>query len=479
MSTASNREKWNARVQLVMQETGWDRASTVERLKSARASFGIKSKAYCRFKLYKYPEAELNEIYQVLKIQRDKNKENKEACYQSTMESRGCTWEEAKTEVERRRFRLGIRYWEYLKYKVYNMPEDVLEVCYRHAVTKEEFRKKTEHRERAYEESEHAIQKVMEKTGWTRDETLNKMEEARQAIGCSYQEFFYKEYFIFHLYEMMEAQQKRIALYHHSRMVTQKYMVDHAFAKILKNKEATNLYFSEMVKRAWCINTKVSYEEFVSAFQNCKRVIFKPVKGHKGEGIRLYDLSLDLMRLVYEDIKAAEPGIVEEYVVQHPDISALSPNSVNTLRVVTICLKDRPVADTGANSVILYSVMRIGGGHSIIDNFHRGGMCAVVDLKSGRLITDGTNMEGDVFVHHPYTGRQIKDFEIPFFKEALDMVRKACDKSLTQGYIGWDVAITATGPELIEANMVPGIDLLSTPYGVYKEDSLHILEPFM
>ncbi|MDQ9790964.1 sugar-transfer associated ATP-grasp domain-containing protein, partial [Acinetobacter baumannii] len=59
---------------------------------------------------------------------------------------------------------------------------------------------------------------------------------------------------------------------------------------------------------------------------------------------------------------------------------------------------------------IAYASLRIGGGTSIIDNFHGGGMVAVADLKTGELVTDGADMAGNVYKTHPMTGIMIKGF---------------------------------------------------------------------
>ncbi|HET6556569.1 MAG TPA: sugar-transfer associated ATP-grasp domain-containing protein, partial [Prolixibacteraceae bacterium] len=53
---------------------------------------------------------------------------------------------------------------------------------------------------------------------------------------------------------------------------------------------------------------------------------------------------------------------------------------------------------------------------------------------------------------HPITKQQIIGFHVPFWNETLQMIKKAALLHPENKSIGWDIAITANGPELIEGN---------------------------
>jgi hypothetical protein len=54
--------------------------------------------------------------------------------------------------------------------------------------------------------------------------------------------------------------------------------------------------------------------------------------------------------------------------------------------------------------------------------------------------------------YHPVTDVKIRGFQVPFWKESLEMVKDAALRHPQNRSIGWDVVITEKGPGLIEGN---------------------------
>ena len=138
-----------------------------------------------------------------------------------------------------------------------------------------------------------------------------------------------------------------------------------------------------------------------------------------------------------------------------------------------------PVTADGKYMDIAYTSLRIGGGTSIVDNFHSGGMVANVDMGTGSIITDAVDDNRNVFTHHPMTGIKFRGFKIPYYREALAMVCEAITKNRVQGYLGWDIAIKEDGPILIEINTDPGVVLLTSPYIPEKRGMKYVLEKYL
>ena len=134
-------------------------------------------------------------------------------------------------------------------------------------------------------------------------------------------------------------------------------------------------------------------------------------------------------------------GILEEIVVQHPEMARMCPTSVNTCRIATL-LGDKKQG-------IVYAFLRIGNG-KVMDNVDCGGMAARIDLESGKLLTVGADKAGNTYTKHPITGTDIICFTIPYWEEAKKMCLDAAQKVPQMRFVAWDVAITPNGPTFIE-----------------------------
>ena len=131
-------------------------------------------------------------------------------------------------------------------------------------------------------------------------------------------------------------------------------------------------------------------------------------------------------------------------------MNKLFPTSVNTLRIVT--------AYKNKKCTVLFRAIRIGNGNNVVDNFNHGGMYSVVNEK-GIIYKPAIDKKGNIFVEHPVTNTKIEGFQIPYFKEAIKMVKDASKVVPQVGLVGWDIAITNKGPVMIEGNQLPGYDI--------------------
>ena len=208
-----------------------------------------------------------------------------------------------------------------------------------------------------------------------------------------------------------------------------------------------------------------------NTFSYVSKIIYKPRASTQGNGIKVFILDKDNKKLVYENLKRLPKGIIEGYIKQHPEMCKYSECSVNTIRVVTIRCLD--------NVNILYAAMRMGGGNSVVDNFHAGGILSIVDVDTGCLITDGFDMYGNPFVVHPVTNEKVMGFKIPYWKEVIKLVQKASVIVDGIGYVGWDIAITDNGPILIEGNTSPGSLVLQTPYAIQHRGMKYVVEKYL
>ena len=159
--------------------------------------------------------------------------------------------------------------------------------------------------------------------------------------------------------------------------------------------------------------------------------------GFAAEGVPLSDAAL---------CQRLEGCIVEPYIPQHETLQTLYPLAVASLRIVTVRRK-------GKIHIILAALF-LGAGGSTTSNLHQGGLRVPIDLASGALGEKAIRLQvkRGFYTHHPDSGLPFADFTIPFWPQVLDLVSRAHQCFHRIHSIGWDVAITPSGPIIIEGN---------------------------
>ena len=217
-------------------------------------------------------------------------------------------------------------------------------------------------------------------------------------------------------------------------------------------KNEFNELYSRFIMRDWLYGEDVTNEEVMAFIKKHGRVIVKPNASEAGEGIYILEdtnvSSEQIAKIEGKDV------VVEECVVQHPDLS-FGGNSVNTIRIVTMI-------DSKGIPHILTAALRCGVGDSVVDNFSTGGVGYPVNLEHGLIETFGvqiTNRHRPIYIH-PGTDIVMVGKKIPYWEEVIKMIKEAATVVPQLRYVGWDVAVTQQGPLIIEGNPSPGFGLL-------------------
>lgn len=153
----------------------------------------------------------------------------------------------------------------------------------------------------------------------------------------------------------------------------------------------------------------------------------------------------------------AEQILVSPCMTNHPALAGLALGALSTLRIVT-CRDESHRPETVAAAMRF--PRRVG---AVVDNFHAGGLAAMVDLRNGKLgaATDiGLSRDSGWHDRHPVSGAPISGFAVPFFREAKVLAEAAHRVLGDRVVVGWDVAILADGPTLVEANSFPDLDII-------------------
>lgn len=156
----------------------------------------------------------------------------------------------------------------------------------------------------------------------------------------------------------------------------------------------------------------------------------------------------DLMDELYSTV--IKTGyLFQDVVVQHRELDKLNPSCLNTMRIDTYINPDGKIE-------VISAYIRMSFRNAHVDNITSGGLMVGVDKDKGWLKKEGyTNFKDagtKIFTEHPVTNTVFENFKIPYFSEAKDLVIKAAGLMPGLRLVGWDVAITESGPVLIEGN---------------------------
>ncbi len=222
--------------------------------------------------------------------------------------------------------------------------------------------------------------------------------------------------------------------------------------EIIGDKRLFNLHFAKYVRRGWLYAPEHTDEEIKAFVLDRKELMIKPLRQSKGQGVRketTESIRRDGLDAFVSRAKQ-EQLLLEDVICQHPALSAVNPSSVNTVRIAT-------ARDRAGDVHIVGASLRAGGKDSVLDNLHAGGVQYPIDVESGCIMRGGVKFDGTKNVlYHPSTGCKMIGLQIPNWDIVVDTVKEAGGIPSDLRYIGWDVAVTEDGCELIEANLVQG-----------------------
>lgn len=224
--------------------------------------------------------------------------------------------------------------------------------------------------------------------------------------------------------------------------------------------------FSRYIKRRWLNLEVCSDYDICKLLEGTKSVVFKASFGDSGKEVEVVDVHDDFTaKGIRDKAKEAHYNLVEECVTNHPVIAAFNPNSLNTIRIVSM-RKDNIVK-------ILFAGLRVGAKDARIDNISQGGSVARVDIETG-MINSG-------FYTKASSGATAKSQDrvsavgtsLPYWKETIQLVRDLALEVPDIRFVAWDIAVLPPpfGPEVIEANESFGSVIMQL-YNAYDEEGL-------
>jgi hypothetical protein len=197
-------------------------------------------------------------------------------------------------------------------------------------------------------------------------------------------------------------------------------------------------------------------------------IFIKPADGFCGRGaacwrwtVAAYE-SRDGRKLTAEglaehlyDLAQHAPLLVQPVLRTHPDLTDLSGEALSTVRIVT------GLSRPATTPVIVGAAFKMAGSGECVDNFAAGGLAAPVDIANGRLgMARRKDPTFPPAADHPQTGSKIVGRILPLWNDAVALCLLAHRRFDDVAFVGWDVAITAEGPILVEGNPTFCVELM-------------------
>lgn len=220
--------------------------------------------------------------------------------------------------------------------------------------------------------------------------------------------------------------------------------------KVFYNKIDFLKHFHQFIHRKWIVVKDTAFEDFKEMIESTD-CIAKPIEGTEGIGVfKICAKEVDDWEELYK--RCVKNNILlEECIQSNEELKAFHPNSLNTIRVVTV--------SNGDKFVVFGALFRMGARGSVVDNTHAGGVFAPINVETGMIDIEAVDANNNHYRFHPDTHKQIVGFKIPYWDEIIETCKKASKTIPNIRFAGWDVCVTKDGYiELIEGNHAPDFD---------------------
>lgn len=247
-----------------------------------------------------------------------------------------------------------------------------------------------------------------------------------------------------------------------------RYMTIHRFFKICKklgivlgqgiygNKANEYRAFEKFIKREWIeVDANTPIDDIQSFLKKHHVVIAKPNMGEQGHGVmKIQDDNTEAINELLNERKKTS-FVVEECLRNADAIGCINPSSLNTIRATTFI-------DKQGHLHILSIILRVGAPGAHVDNWGAGGVGYNFDVKTGVCNCLGLDKKNKKYSNHPGSEVKMIGFELPNFEALLEYIKSLTTVIPSARYVGWDIAITPNGFDLVEMNSPAGHDMFQS-----------------
>ncbi|HEY9549956.1 MAG TPA: sugar-transfer associated ATP-grasp domain-containing protein [Kiloniellaceae bacterium] len=191
-------------------------------------------------------------------------------------------------------------------------------------------------------------------------------------------------------------------------------------------------------------------------------LIVKPIRGSYSQDVWLlegYDRATGKLAVAGSSFTPEEFGahclqrkagcLFQELLRPHEDIRSAISDRLCTLRVMLTIEGNEPR--------LTFATWKISTGPHVADNYWReGNLIAKLDQETGRILHCATGLgpRYRLVDRHPKTGLPLAGFQVPFYRESIDLALRASAAFADIRIQAWDIAITDARPVPLEVNSV-------------------------
>ncbi len=279
----------------------------------------------------------------------------------------------------------------------------------------------------------------------------------------------YMDYYLFEMYDMNKQQRSTVLTRGKNNMII-KYFNDKKYFNTFLYKPKFNEKFKKFINRDWILINENSYEKFLKFTNGKVNFIAKPIDGTCGKGIEKINVDETDKKELFNYLIQNKINLLEENITQHDDVNKMYPHSINTIRVITL------YNNKNNKSTVFSAYFRIGNNNKFVDNFNSGGMVVPIDVKTGEIKYNALDKDGNLYDKHPMTQTNIKGYVIPKWDEIIKFSKKLALVEKNIGIVGWDIAVTNKGLDVVEGNEFPGHDIYQLP--PHRTDNIGVIPEF-
>jgi hypothetical protein len=232
-----------------------------------------------------------------------------------------------------------------------------------------------------------------------------------------------------------------------SNQIAQKY-AHPADQHLFHDKLEFDRVFDRYLRREWMVVEEDNADALRAFTERLGTIVTKVPVSQAGLGVHRYHAAeIEDWAAFHRGLRDRGELLVEEVIVQHADLAAVCPGTVNTTRVTAFF--------DGTRTHVLAIAQKFGRG-AVSDQMSFGGFYTMLDER-GHAVGPGYDSHGHVHEFHPDSGVRIADFQLPMIDEVVAFVDEVARVVPRVQYVGWDIVVSPDGPVLVEGNWAAGV----------------------